>query len=47
MAVRTEEVSFYSEGDRVAGTLKWPDVLPDGRIPGIVQGPGWLGLRSA
>jgi len=45
--VRTEEVTFYSEGDRVAGTLKWPDVLPGGTIPGIVQGPGWLGLRSA
>lgn len=45
--VRTEEVSFYSEGDRIAATLNWPDALPDGRIPAIVQGPGWMGLRTA
>lgn len=41
-----EEVSFYSLGSRVAGTLKLPDGA-GGPVPGIVQGPGWLGLRSA
>ena len=45
--MRIEEVSFYSEGDRIVGTLKWPDPLPGRPIPAIVQGPGWMGLRTA
>lgn len=44
----TEEVRFHSEGAAIAATL----LLPDGAgsehpVPGIVQGPGWLGLRDA
>lgn len=41
-----EEVRFYSHGSAIAGTLKLP---PDaqGPVPMVVQGPGWLGLRSA
>ena len=45
--MRNEEVSFYSEGVKVRGTLKLPDAAPAGRMPGIVQGPGWMGLRGA
>ena len=45
--MRSEEVTFYSEGVKVRGTLKLPDAPGAGRIPGIVQGPGWLGLRTA
>lgn len=43
--MRTETVSFFSEGTEVAGILRLPD--GDGRYPGIVQGPGWLGLKDA
>ncbi len=45
--MRVEEVAFYSEGDRIVGTLKWPDSQPDRPIPAVVQGPGWMGLRTA
>lgn len=45
--MRNEEVSFYSEGVKIRGALKLPDAAPGGRMPGIVQGPGWLGLRAA
>lgn len=40
-----QSVSFFSEGARIAGLLR----LPEGRgpFPGIVQGPGWLGLKDA
>jgi dipeptidyl aminopeptidase/acylaminoacyl peptidase len=44
----SEVVRFYSHGSAVVGTL----LLPAGaeavsQVPGIVQGPGWLGLRDA
>ncbi|HEX2154069.1 MAG TPA: alpha/beta fold hydrolase [Acidimicrobiia bacterium] len=43
--MRESEVRFFSEGVEVVGTLRLPDgVAP---YPGIVQGPGWLGLRDA
>ncbi|MBI3950906.1 MAG: alpha/beta hydrolase [Acidobacteria bacterium] len=45
--MRSEEVTFYSEGAKVAGILRFPDDLDQGRRPGIVQGPGWLGLKDA
>ncbi len=41
-----EEVHFWSHGCRLAGTLQTPDGA-GGRHPVIVQGPGWMGLRSA
>ncbi|MGH9105004.1 MAG: alpha/beta hydrolase [Acidimicrobiales bacterium] len=44
--MRTEPVSFYSEGSEVAGLWR----TPDGGSPpwrAIVQGPGWLGLKDA
>lgn len=43
--MREEKVEFYSEGARIAGLLRLPD--SEGPYPGIVQGPGWLGLKDA
>src|SRR5262249_48287989 len=44
----TEEVRFHSDGIPLAGTLRLPDgASADGPLPGVVQGPGWLGLRDA
>jgi hypothetical protein len=45
--MRDEVVSFYSEGDRIAGILRFPDAAPSEPMPAIVQGPGWLGLKDA
>jgi dipeptidyl aminopeptidase/acylaminoacyl peptidase len=45
--VRTERVEFYSDGVCVRGLLRLPDTLPADPMPGIVQGPGWLGLAEA
>ncbi|HXG40576.1 MAG TPA: alpha/beta hydrolase [Candidatus Limnocylindrales bacterium] len=43
-----EQVRFFSHGVPIAGTLKLPEGEPGGRaVPGVVQGPGWLGLRDA
>jgi uncharacterized protein len=39
------QVEFFSEGTRVAGLMRLPDT--EGPWPGIVQGPGWLGLKDA
>jgi alpha-beta hydrolase superfamily lysophospholipase len=44
--VKTEPVSFFSEGARLGGFLHLPDAVA-GRLPFIVQGPGWLGLADA
>jgi dipeptidyl aminopeptidase/acylaminoacyl peptidase len=44
--MRTEEVTFFSDGYRLGGLLRLPDTT-DGRIPAVVQGPGWLGLADA
>ena len=44
--MRQEEVSFYSEGVKLKGLLRLPDE-GTGPWPGIVQGPGWLGLHDA
>jgi hypothetical protein len=46
VCVKTETVQFYSEGARLRGFLHRPDAA-DGRLPFIVQGPGWLGLADA
>lgn len=44
--MRTESVSFYSEGSCISGLFRTPE---EGSGPwrGIVQGPGWLGLKDA
>jgi hypothetical protein len=44
--MRSEDVAFYSEGARLSGTWRSPDGY-DGRLPAIIQGPGWLGLKDA
>lgn len=43
--MREIRVEFYSHGQPMAGILRQPD--GDGPHPGIVQGPGWLGLKDA
>jgi len=44
--VTTEEVHFHSGGALLAGTFKLPET-GSAPFPAVVQGPGWLGLRSA
>lgn len=44
--MQTDSVTFFSEGARLAGLLHTPD-RPPARMRGIVQGPGWLGLKDA
>lgn len=43
--MRTLHISFFSAGIPIAGILRLPDQA--GPHPGIVQGPGWLGLKEA
>jgi hypothetical protein len=43
--MRESTVEFYSEGTRIAAILRTPDGV--GPYAGIVQGPGWLGLKDA
>lgn len=45
--MREERVEFFSEGVRLRGILRLPDGPADRPLPGLVQGPGWLGLASA
>ncbi len=45
--MQEQKISFYSEGTRVAGILRRPDHPPEGLLPAIVQGPGWLGLKDS
>jgi dipeptidyl aminopeptidase/acylaminoacyl peptidase len=44
--LQTHEVSFFSEGERVAALWRTPDTVA-GPLRAIVQGPGWLGLKDA
>ncbi|TQM11605.1 alpha/beta hydrolase [Pseudonocardia kunmingensis] len=44
--MRTQDVTFYSEGDRIAALWRTPDT-GDGPWRAVVQGPGWLGLKDA
>ncbi len=44
--MKTENVSFYSEGARISALWRTPDEV-HGPIRAIVQGPGWLGLKDA
>jgi dipeptidyl aminopeptidase/acylaminoacyl peptidase len=44
--VQTQEVSFFSEGERLAALWRTPDGAT-GRLRAVVQGPGWLGLKDA
>jgi len=44
--MKQEVIGFYSEGSKLQGLLRLPDD-GSGPWPGIVQGPGWLGLHDA
>lgn len=44
--MRTTNVNFYSEGDKIAALWRTPDT-GEGPYRAIVQGPGWLGLKDA
>ncbi|HYY54992.1 MAG TPA: CocE/NonD family hydrolase [Candidatus Dormibacteraeota bacterium] len=44
--MKTERVTFHSEGARLHGFLHLPDTARE-RMPFVVQGPGWLGLADA
>jgi uncharacterized protein len=44
--MKQEAVHFFSEGSKLQGLLRLPD-QGTGPWPGIVQGPGWLGLHDA
>jgi hypothetical protein len=44
--MRSEDATFYSEGARLSGIWRTPDSY-DGRLPAVIQGPGWLGLKDA
>ncbi|MBI4527877.1 MAG: alpha/beta hydrolase [Deltaproteobacteria bacterium] len=45
--MKTEIVTFYSEGNKLSGVLYLPDGDQGKPWPGIVQGPGFLGLKDA
>ncbi len=45
--MRHEDVSYYSEGERISGILRLPDRAESAPYPAVVQGPGWLGLKDA
>ncbi len=45
--MKSEAVSFYSEGAKMAGILRLPDEPGSEPRAGIVQGPGWLGLKDS
>ena len=44
--MKTENVSWYSDGDRISGLLRLPGDAA-GPLRAIVQGPGWMGLKDA
>jgi alpha/beta superfamily hydrolase len=45
--MRREQVNFYSEGNKLSGDLYLPEGEGGKPWPGIVQGPGFLGLKDA
>lgn len=45
--MRTESVTFYSEGSAVSALWRTPDDASGGPLRAVVQGPGWLGLKDA
>ncbi|NND02675.1 MAG: alpha/beta fold hydrolase [Acidimicrobiia bacterium] len=44
--MREDRVTFFSEGEEIGAILRLPDD-GDGPYRGIVQGPGWMGLKDA
>lgn len=44
--MRTEEVSFYSDGYRLSALWRTPDEM-SAPVRAVIQGPGWLGLKDS
>jgi dipeptidyl aminopeptidase/acylaminoacyl peptidase len=44
--MKTQTVEYFSGEDRVRALWRTPDVV-EGRLPSVIQGPGWLGLKGA
>lgn len=44
--MREKTITYYSDGEQVVGTLYLPEA-GGGPGPALIQGPGWMGLRSA
>lgn len=42
-----ERVEFFSEGVRLRGVLRLPELTTNVPLPAVVHGPGWLGLAEA
>jgi uncharacterized protein len=45
--MQTVPIEFFSDGVRLRGFLRLPDVLPAEPMPAVVHGPGWLGMAEA
>jgi hypothetical protein len=45
--MRSEKVTFYSEGNKLAGALYLPDGDKGKPWPAVIQGPGFLGLKDS
>jgi alpha/beta superfamily hydrolase len=45
--MQSGKVTFYSEGDKLSGSVYLPDGEKGKPWPAIVQGPGFLGLKDA
>ena len=39
-----ENVTFYSEGEKISGILRLPEKIKN-PAPGVVQGPGFFGIK--
>ena len=44
--MKQQAIHFFSEGCKLEGLLRLPDNIHE-PLPGIVQGPGWLGLHDS
>lgn len=45
--MRSEKVSYYSEGEKISGIIRFPDEEVNEQRPAIVQGPGFLGFKDS
>lgn len=45
--MRTERIEFFSDGVRLRGLLRWPNMPTAEAAPVLVQGPGWLGQADS
>lgn len=45
--MREQPADFFSHGERMSALWRTPGVPASSRMPAIVQGPGWMGLKDA